>query len=237
MAQSPPLPSSAPLGAAGEHCAACGAALAADQRYCLNCGVRRAESRVPFPESLNGGAGGAAPAGGGSVAAAGGTGADPGAVAAAAAPAPAPAPAKAKRSWADRDLLLPVLGTALLAIAVGILIGRSGASDTINTKAPVVNVAPQASAGAAPAATTADASTDAAADAGADGKTAKAAKTTTEKAAPPANVSKSDLQNTATGKDYVNKSKKLPTEVSLGGTAPPKDNKPAGGGAEAETIG
>jgi len=231
MAQTDLLPS-APLGAAGEHCAACGAALAADQRYCLNCGVRRAESRVPFPASLHGGAGGASPAGG---AAAGVPGPGPGAVVAGAAPA-APA-AKAKRSWADRDLLLPVLGTALLAIAVGILIGRSGASDTINTKAPVVNVAPQASAGAAPATTTADASTDAAADAGAADKTAKAGKTTTEKAAPPANVSKSDLQNTATGKDYVNKSKKLPTEVSLGGTAPPKDDKPAGGGAEAETIG
>jgi len=234
MAQTDPLPS-APLGAAGEHCAACGAALAADQRYCLNCGVRRAESRVPFPESLNGGAGGVVPAAGGPGAAGAGPGAGSGAAVAGAAPA-APA-AKAKRSWADRDLLLPVLGTALLAIAVGILIGRSGASDTINTKAPVVNVAPQASAGAAPAATTADASTDAAADAGAADKTAKAGKTTTEKAAPPANVSKSDLQNTATGKDYVNKSKKLPTEVSLGGTAPPKDNKPAGGGAEAETIG
>ena len=236
MAQTDPVPSSAPLGAAGEHCAACGAALAADQRYCLNCGVRRAESRVPFPESLNGGAGGASPAGGAGAAAAGGPGAGSGAIVAGAAPV-APA-AKAKRSWADRDLLLPVLGTALLAIAVGILIGRSGASDTINTKAPVVNVTGSAgTAAAAPTDTTANASTDAAADAGAADKTAKAGKTTREKAAPPANVSKSDLQNTATGKDYVNKSKKLPTEVSLGGTAPPKDNKPAGGGAEAETIG
>jgi len=237
MAQPDSLPPSTPLGAAGEHCAACGAALAADQRYCLNCGVRRAESRVPFPESLSGGAAGASPAAGGGGSSvpvpAGGAAGDgaPGTV-------PTAPAAKAKRSWADRDLLLPVLGTALLAIAVGILIGRSGASDTINTKAPVVNVSPQAGAAvAAPTDTTANASSDAAADADAGDKTAKAGKTTTEKAAPPANVSKSDLQNTATGKDYVNKSKKLPTEVSLGGTAPPKDNKPAGGGAEAETIG
>ena len=37
------------LGPDGEACAACGGALAADQRYCLNCGQRRAGTRVPFP--------------------------------------------------------------------------------------------------------------------------------------------------------------------------------------------
>lgn len=39
------------LGPDGEPCAACGGALAADQRYCLNCGARRAATRVPFPEA------------------------------------------------------------------------------------------------------------------------------------------------------------------------------------------
>ncbi|MDA0184775.1 hypothetical protein OJ997_31020 [Solirubrobacter phytolaccae] len=38
------------LGPDGDSCAACGGALAADQRYCLNCGARRAATRVPFPE-------------------------------------------------------------------------------------------------------------------------------------------------------------------------------------------
>jgi len=37
------------LGPDGEACAACGGALAVDQRYCLNCGARRAGTRVPFP--------------------------------------------------------------------------------------------------------------------------------------------------------------------------------------------
>ena len=37
------------LGPDGEACATCGASLAADQRYCLNCGERRAATRVPFP--------------------------------------------------------------------------------------------------------------------------------------------------------------------------------------------
>ncbi len=37
------------LGPDAEPCGACGAALAADQRYCLSCGTRRAGLRVPFP--------------------------------------------------------------------------------------------------------------------------------------------------------------------------------------------
>ena len=40
------------LGVEGEPCAVCGAALASDQRYCLNCGARRADARVPFLEFL-----------------------------------------------------------------------------------------------------------------------------------------------------------------------------------------
>ena len=32
-----------------EPCAHCGALLASDQRYCLSCGERRADMRVPFP--------------------------------------------------------------------------------------------------------------------------------------------------------------------------------------------
>ncbi len=225
IAQFPDPPT---LGPVSQHCPTCGALLAADQRYCLNCGTRRAESRVPFPESLAGAGETPAPA---APAAAG----QPGAAAAGAAPA-----AKPKRNWADRDLLLPVLGTALLAIAVGILIGRSGASDTINTKAPVVNVAPTAGTAAAPADATANA-----ADTGASGSTASknSAATTkstasADKAAPPANVSKSTLQDNAnaSGKDYVNKSKKLPTQVSTGGKPLPKDNKPAGGGSDGGTT-
>lgn len=42
------------LGAEGEPCPACGALLAADQRYCLNCGRRRAGARVPYADLLAG---------------------------------------------------------------------------------------------------------------------------------------------------------------------------------------
>ncbi len=36
------------LGNQGETCPECGSALAADQRYCLNCGFRRGEARVDY---------------------------------------------------------------------------------------------------------------------------------------------------------------------------------------------
>ncbi len=42
------------LGGSGEPCAGCGAPLAADQRYCLECGRRRAATRVPYAELLAG---------------------------------------------------------------------------------------------------------------------------------------------------------------------------------------
>jgi predicted amidophosphoribosyltransferase len=50
---STPETMSAPaLGQPGELCAGCGVPLAEDQRYCLNCGYRRADSRVPYTEVL-----------------------------------------------------------------------------------------------------------------------------------------------------------------------------------------
>jgi len=48
-APDPPTMFAPRLGPDGEACASCGAPLAADQRYCLSCGTRRAGLRVPFP--------------------------------------------------------------------------------------------------------------------------------------------------------------------------------------------
>lgn len=42
------------LGQPGEECVSCGAPLAPDQRYCLECGHRRAASRVPYAQLLSG---------------------------------------------------------------------------------------------------------------------------------------------------------------------------------------
>lgn len=45
-------PNAPALGDAGDRCGTCGVPLAGDQRYCLNCGSRRAEARIPFMEIL-----------------------------------------------------------------------------------------------------------------------------------------------------------------------------------------
>jgi hypothetical protein len=52
------------VGEEGDVCAQCGSALAVDQRYCVNCGLRRADNRVDYERQLNGNpamAGGGAP--------------------------------------------------------------------------------------------------------------------------------------------------------------------------------
>jgi hypothetical protein len=40
------------LGEEGERCASCGVPLASDQRYCLNCGERRGNARIPFMDVM-----------------------------------------------------------------------------------------------------------------------------------------------------------------------------------------
>jgi hypothetical protein len=91
-----------------ESCPNCGTRMVADQRYCLNCGHRRGEPRLPFMdavafmESMNG------PAGGG---------------------APTPPPPSSQKSSPRRNAnaaLIAGVATLVLAIGVGFLIGRSG---------------------------------------------------------------------------------------------------------------
>src|SRR5262245_22081382 len=43
------------VGQEGDTCEQCGSVLATDQRYCLNCGWKRGESRVDWERRLNGG--------------------------------------------------------------------------------------------------------------------------------------------------------------------------------------
>jgi hypothetical protein len=121
-------PPSQSLGAHGEPCPACGAPLASDQRYCLNCGRRRAGSRVPYADLL---AGRAAEE-----------------VLAPAASLPPP-PAPPSRRTVPAGMALAGAGGVALILAVGVLIGaattteeqpRQLAAAPVQQEPPVINV-------------------------------------------------------------------------------------------------
>jgi hypothetical protein len=131
--------SSRSVGAA-ESCAACGAALAPDQRYCLECGERR----TPMSSVLLGGV----PAR---------VDAQPPAAATPPATPPSPpgAPAAQAAPRGNTVTVIAGVGVLLLAMGVGVLIGRSGGSKAPASAPQVITVAnaPAASsAGAAAAA-------------------------------------------------------------------------------------
>ncbi len=205
------------LGTQGEPCASCGAPLAGDQRYCLECGARRAQARLPFRDMLA--PGGAPP--------------PPGLPAA----PPDEPPARSGLAFLGGLLCL------LAALGVGVLIGNSGDDTTAATPVPA-QVITVGGAAAAPAATTpATTSTPAAStsSSGASGSSAKSSKgssssTKSSKGSAADNKKVKDL-NSSSGADYQKKSQKLPKQVGTSGKAPPKDNKPAGGGTGFQDIG
>jgi hypothetical protein len=207
------------LGAQGEPCATCGAPLAADQRYCLECGTRRAEARLAFRDILAGQAPGSTrpPA------------APP------SAPAPSDPPARAGLAFLAGLLCL------LVALGVGVLIGRSGDDTPTAATTPPPQVITVG--GSAPAATTTPAagSSDDSTATGADSSSSSSSSSSKSTKDSGSNSSKSsksvkDLNNSS-GSDYQKKSEKLPKQVGTSGKAPPKDNKPAGGGSDFEDIG
>jgi hypothetical protein len=91
-------------------CSQCGAPIAADQRYCLECGQRRGEPRLPFMD---------------------GRGMQP------ALPPPSPPP-KPRRRVSPNATLVAGIATLLIAMGVGVLIGHSGKS--ASSSSPPVQV-------------------------------------------------------------------------------------------------
>ena len=88
----------------GEQCPACGALMAADQRYCLECGQRRGEPRLPFMDAV----------------------VLMDVVVKGPSKAP-PAPPRQRRPRLSANAtLIAGIGTLLLALGIGVLIGRSG---------------------------------------------------------------------------------------------------------------
>jgi hypothetical protein len=92
------------VGKEGDTCEQCGSVLATDQRYCLNCGWRRGESRVDYEQRLNGGV---TPSANGAAATA--------------------APANSQWTPAFAILAIALLGVMLL---LGVLIGKKGNGNT-----------------------------------------------------------------------------------------------------------
>jgi uncharacterized protein YjbJ (UPF0337 family) len=196
------------LGEAGEPCAGCGAPLAADQRYCLNCGQRRAGPRVDYRRYL-------APAGG-------------------EAPSPPPPeeptatatqePSKPERDYAPLAAVggIAVLGLMLL---VGVLIGK-GNGTTATTPAPVIKVptvagttsseaAPQEASSGSKRSKGKEKKVDTGAKSVAGGLTGDAA----SNAEGTVQASEGDLEalNNTSGESYQDAVKKLPDKIATPG--------------------
>jgi hypothetical protein len=105
--------------AAGDQCTTCGSPLAPDQRYCVNCGQRRGQARLPVLQTA--------------------TATTP--VARAALP-------RAARMSVNTTLIAGI-GTLLLAMGVGVLIGRSSQKAAPTRAAAPVQVVTVAGAGGA----------------------------------------------------------------------------------------
>jgi hypothetical protein len=148
-----PVASAPIVSTSATHCANCGALLAADQRYCVECGERHGDPRLPVMSGrpdLN--------------------------VPSLAPQSPRKGGSRLARASANTALIAGV-GTLLVALGVGVLIGRSSESSQ-----PAASAAPQvvtiagggAVAGGTAASSAAPASTADASTSGAGAKDAKA---------------------------------------------------------------
>jgi hypothetical protein len=143
-----------------QHCTRCGATLAADQRYCVVCGERRGEPRLPFMD-------GRTPAAATTTTTVIETAAVP--------------PAAAKPRFSAGATLIGGVATLLLALGVGVLIGNAGQDDKGSAQAAAPQVITVNGGGAPAAATSTTATTaDSGADKSAAKKDAKAAKAKTD---------------------------------------------------------
>jgi hypothetical protein len=110
----PPAPPTTQIQASavqsGDQCASCGTPLAVDQRYCLECGQRRGDPRLPFMDAVV-------------------------LMDAVQRPrqAPPPPPKKKRSGISPNAALIAGVGTLLLALGIGVLIGRSGSQEVAST--------------------------------------------------------------------------------------------------------
>jgi hypothetical protein len=208
------IASSSPSAGVAEPCARCGGALAADQRYCLECGERR----TPMSSVLLGGP----PTTSG------------GDQSRAAPPPLVPPGAPGATGAAQRGNTVTVIagvGVLLLAMGVGVLIGRAGNSKPVAAPAQqVITVAPPgATTGATTTPTTTTTTTTPEASSKSGSSSSKAANGAKQGAAgagsskggggggkTPAGTPKSNSPAGNSGKSFEEKSKNLPNVVETG---------------------
>jgi hypothetical protein len=199
-----------------ESCAHCGAPLARDQRYCLECGTPQTYLSGMLLERLRAPAGQAQPGAPGQAAQA----VPPNGV--------APyGPTASSSAWPRNNVLTLIasIGVLLLAMGVGVLIGRSGGSSAAATPAPqVITVGGTAGATSTGAATTPTTTTpeETASSTKKTGSGSSAEKASKAKLAPgvgsvpskpaPPSVLK-NLHTKSSGGSYEQKSKNLPDVV------------------------
>jgi hypothetical protein len=205
----------------GEPCESCGAPLAADQRYCLNCGHRRGGPRVDYRHYMVAGGGEALP---------------PPPQQPTAEPGPAAEPPKKERDYAP---LAAVGGIAILGLMllVGVLIGKGNSNDTAATPPKIVVPATGTTTATAPeeaggGGTSAKKKTKGAGSGGGE-KKVKGGLTENANSGATVEASKGELEGleAESGGSYEEKSKKLPNKIATPGKPPPIDtSKPPGGG-------
>lgn len=196
-------------------CRGCGARLAEDQRYCLNCGRRQGEPRVDFRRR------------------------EP-----AAWPAAPPA-TNEEKPQRDYTPLAAVGGIAVLGamLLIGVLIGKGEGGGTAATPAPVVvqggaggagKTAAGESGGGAKSGSKSAKSRGSGKGGGKGGAVAGGSSNTGS--APVASDEALKKLQEQSPQEYSESSAKLPDEVATGGAPPPEDNKAPGGGSEGATI-
>lgn len=206
-----PVTSSVPT-AGGDQCPACGSPMLPDQRYCLACGVRRGDPRLPFMDAV--------------------VFMDamkqPQPAAAAAAPASPPD----HRPWMSANAsLVAGVATLVLAIGVGVLIGRSGDSGS-NAAAPAPQVIRVGGAAEGATASTASPNEAKPSTGGGGGKsksaTKKKAKEKTETGSSGATKATEEAYKPAAGVKFAKPEQKLGGECDPGTAGCSKNGKFAG---------
>jgi hypothetical protein len=217
------------FGEHGEPCQECGAPLAADQRYCVNCGKRRGEPRVDYRRLMGAAEG------------------EPPAAEQPSAPAtPTEEGPKAERDYAPLAAVggIAVLGLMLL---VGVLIGKGNSNNTVAAPAPIVRVGGEVTgtagnesggpktASAEPKGSKKSGKSGTGAKEVAGGLTGAAARNS--KATVQASTEDLESLESQSGESYEETIRKLPDKIATPGKPPPVDKTTApGGGGAAETI-